>query len=263
LICPPGKEIHLPIRLFNPRGIPLDNIKVKLSSDYPTVEILGGALTTGTIAPGDIADLSSQLKVRFTSGAGGLAPTRLDLHVTYDEWHEVTYAIDLLVIPEVLPTPAAMEILDGRTMTFKVFRQQGNQGGGALIDRTVTEGRGNGNGILEPGEEATIWVKMDQGMDPFDKNSWHRCRVYSDSPWLSESSLLEEEKQREWTGAQDRTSVLALSAKAPSGTLIPLLLENESWSFYWTPDVRYGTEPLYQAFQRHTRHLHRHLLTVP
>jgi pimeloyl-ACP methyl ester carboxylesterase len=263
LISPPAKEINLPIRLFNPRGAALDKVKVELSSDYPTVEILQGTFTTGAIAPGGIADLSSQLKARFTSGAGGLAPTRLELHITYDGWQQATYPIDLLVVPEVISAPAAMEILDGRTMTFKVFRQQGNQGGGALIDRTVTEGHGNGNGILEPGEEATIWVKMVQGMDPFDKNSWHRCRIYSDSAWLAERQLLEEDKQREWTGAQERTTLLALSAKAPAGTAIPLLLENESWSFYWTPDVRYGKEPLYQPYQRHTQHLHRQILTVP
>jgi hypothetical protein len=38
------------------------------------------------------------------------------------------------------------------------------------VTRTVTEGKGNGNGVLEPGEEATIWVRMRQGLDPFDKN---------------------------------------------------------------------------------------------
>src|SRR5881397_1128231 len=58
------------------------------------------------------------------------------------------------------------------TSTFKVFRQSGNQGGGAAIERTVSEGKGNGNGVPEPGEKVTIWVKMTQGMDPFDKNTW-------------------------------------------------------------------------------------------
>jgi hypothetical protein len=42
-----------------------------------------------------------------------------------------------------------------------------------------------------------------------------------------------------------------------------LLLDNESWSFRYTPDVRYGAEPLYQAFQLHTRHLHQYELKVP
>jgi hypothetical protein len=263
LLCPPGKIIPLPLRIFNPRGARMEKVKAELSSDYPTVKIVHGSCAIEGIEPGGVADLSSQLKVQLTAGAGPLAPTRLTLRLTYDGWYETTQDLDLLAVPEVIPAPAALEILDGRTLTFKIFRQQGNQGGGSVIDRTVTEGRGNGNGILEPGEEATIWVKMLQGMDPFDKNSWHRCRVYPDSPWLEETGLIEEEKQREWTGAQERTSRLTLSAGTPRGTAIPLLLENESWSFYYTPDVRYGNELLYQPFQRHTPHLHSAQIKVP
>jgi len=67
--------------------------------------------------------------------------------------------------------------MDGRTKAFRVFRQKGNQGGGSAVERTVTEGKANGNGVLEPGEEATIWVKLAQGHDPFDKGNWHRARV--------------------------------------------------------------------------------------
>ena len=53
------------------------------------------------------------------------------------------------------------------------------------------------------------------------------------------------------------------SPQAPAGVRIPLLLDNESWSFHYTPDVRYGREKLYQAFQLHTHHLHRYELKVP
>jgi hypothetical protein len=35
-------------------------------------------------------------------------------------------------------------------------------------------------------------------------------------------------------------------------------LDNETWSYHFTPDVRYGREPLYQAFQLHRHHLHRY-----
>ena len=163
----------------------------------------------------------------------------------------------------ILPRPLAVEILDGRTITLPVFRQKGNQGGGASVPRTVTEGRGNGNGILEPGEDATIWIKLEQGLDPFDKGNWYRAKIHSDSPWLTEVDDLEEQKQLEWTSAKERTSVVRLSPGTPPGTSIPLTLDNESWSFWWTPDVRYGVEPLYQAFQLHEHHLHRFAISVP
>ena len=171
--------------------------------------------------------------------------------------------LDVLVIPENVPPPLEVMILDGRTATLNVFRQKGNQGGGASVSRTVTEGKGNGNGVLEPGEEATLWVHMRQGMDPFDKNNWYRAKVYSDSPWVTEVNRLEEQKGLEWTSAEELTSVIRLSPETPHGTRIPLLLDNESWSFAWTPDVRYGEEKLYQAFQLHAHHLHRYELVVP
>jgi hypothetical protein len=180
----------------------------------------------------------------------------------YDGWHTTSEPVDILITPERVPEPAAIEILDGRTASFRVFHQKGNQGGGSAIERKVTEGKGNGNGILEPGEQATIWVKLAQGMDPFDKDNWYRAKVYSDSRWITEVADIQEQKQREWTGAQNRTSLIELAKDTPTGT-IPLLLDNESWTFLYTPDVRYGPEKLYQAFQLHSRHLHKYEVRVP
>jgi hypothetical protein len=233
-------------------------VRVRVTSDYPTVRIASEAVSIESIAPGAVADLSERIVARFTAGAGNFAPTRMRVEFGFDDWHTASESIDLLVAPEVMPAPSGVEVMDGRTLTLPVFRQKGNQGGGAAVEVTLTEGKGNGNGVLEPGEEATVWVKLAQGMDPFDKNNWHRCKVFADSPWLVEIEDLQNPKQREWTGAQERASLLRLDAGAPTGTVIPVILSNESWSFHYTPDVRYGVEKLYQAFQLHTTHLHRY-----
>jgi predicted alpha/beta superfamily hydrolase len=259
----PQTDISLPIRIYNPRGVAMKAVSARLISEYPTVQLLSQSAEIPSIETCSFADLSNDFRVRFTAGAGYYEPTRLQLNLTYDGWYETSETIDVLVLPEIIPGPAAIEILDGRTLDFKVFRQSGNQGGGKSIDRRVTEGKGNGNGILEPGEEATIWVKMPQGMDPFDKGNWYRCKVYSNSPWLTEVADLQEPKQREWTSSMERTSVIRLSPQAPRGTKISITLDNESWSFRFTPDVRFGVEKLYQAFQFHTNHLHRYELKVP
>lgn len=241
----------------------MTDVKVTLSSDYATVQVLKGEVNVAKLEPGAPVDLSPALHVRFTAGEGYFARTRLKLEITYDGYHGVTKNIDVLVIPENVPPPMEVVILDGRTATLNVFRQKGNQGGGGSVPRKLTEGQGNGNGVLEPGEEATIWVHLHQGMDPFDKNNWYRAKVYSDSPWITEVGDLEELKQLEWTSGMERTSVIRLSPHTPHGTRIPLLLDNESWSYWWTPDVRYGKEKLYQAFQLHTHHLHKYELVVP
>lgn len=262
LRLPAGKQVHLPVRIYNPRAEPVVHVGVALSSDYPTVKLLSQAVTIPRIEAGGVADLTPQLAVEFTAGSGYFAPTLLVLKLTYDGWHEKSENIDLLVTPDRLPAPAAYQILDGRTVTVPVFRQKGNQGGGGSIPRTVHEGQGNGNGKLEPGEEATIWVQLEQGLDPFDKGNWYRAKVYTDSPWITEPARFEEQKQLEWTGAKELTSVIRLAPDTPPGTEIPLLLDNESWSFTYTPDVRYGKEVLYQAFELHEHYLHQLKLIV-
>ena len=254
LRLPPNQDVKLPIRIYNPGSAALADVKVVLSSDYPTVQVLKGEVTIPKIEPGASADVSSGLLVRFTAGEGYFARTRLTLGIPY---YGVEKNIDVMVIPENVPPPMEVMIMDGRTNTFNVFRQKGNQGGGGSVPRKVSEGKGNGNGLLEPGEEATIWVHLHQGMDPFDKNNWYRAKVYSDSPWVTEVGNMEEQKQLEWTSGMERTSVIRLSPNTPHGTRIPLLLDNESWSYVWTPDVRFGVEKLYQARQFHTHHLHR------
>ncbi|UCF35589.1 MAG: hypothetical protein JSU96_12195 [Acidobacteriota bacterium] len=258
----PREERGLPIRLFNPRGEALENVRVELTTDYPTVQILRGTLEIDRIEPGAIADLSEELASRFFAGGGYFAPVRLMLKLTYDGWHERTEEIDVLIAPEDLPEPAEILVFDGRTLTLPVFRQKGNQGGGASVERQVTEGRGDGDGVFEPGEEATLWVRLKQGLDPFDQGNWYRCKVRSESPWIREVGDIQEEKQLEWTGAKNRSSLLRLDPQTPSSKRIPLILENESWSYEFTPDVRYGDEPLYQAFQKHAFHLHRYELVI-
>ncbi|MCP5120316.1 MAG: hypothetical protein GY953_56700 [bacterium] len=254
---PPNTDVALPIRIYNPRGEPMKEVRVSISSDYPTVRLLAKETTIPEIAPGAVVDLSDRLQARFTAGAGYFSPARLEVGFVYDGWYQDRKNIDVLIIPESIPVPAAVEVLDGRTAKFRVFRQHGNSGGGAPIEREVTEGSGNGNGVLEPGEQATIWVKHVQGMDPFDKNNWCRAKVYSDSEWIAEVDDIQEQRQREWTGAFHRSSVIRLPPNAPRGARIPLLLDTESWSFHYTPDVRYGTEPLLQGYQLHQNHLHR------
>jgi enterochelin esterase-like enzyme len=259
----PEQELSLPVRIYNPRGVAMEAVRVTLTSEYPTVQIVTGETVMPKLESGTATNIADRLRVRFTAGAGYFAPTRLLLTLTYDGWHTVTKNIDVLVTPELIETAREVMILDGRTVTLNVFRQKGNQGGGSSIPRTLTEGKGNGNGILEPGEEATIWVRIKQGLDPFDKNNWYRAKVYSDARWITEVGDLQEQKQLEWTSAKERTSVVRLETSTLAGTRLPLLLDNESWSYTWTPDVRYGTERLYQAFQLHRRHLHRYEIVVP
>jgi poly(3-hydroxybutyrate) depolymerase len=244
----------LPLRVYNPQWRVATNIGVKVSSEYPTIAFESAETVVAKIEAGEVADVSNALRARFTAGDGYFAPTRLVVKfVEHGGTSEVGTVFDVLVAPDGLAEPWQVVVLDGRSCTFPVFRQKGNQGGGGPVKRTVTEGKGNGNGVLEPGEQATVWVRLKQGIDPFDKGNWYRAKVYSESPGVvREVGDIAEQKQLEWTGAKERTSLI----ERVSAGEVSLVLDNESWSYRFTPDVRYGTEKLYQAFQVHRRHVH-------
>ena len=248
-----GEAVSLPVRIFNPNGGALKHIAVSLSSAWPTVGVVKGKAAIPSLGSGEVADVSGSLQVRFTAGDGDFARARLQLQITVEGGAPVKRDFDVLIAPDSLPPPLEVAILDGRALTIPVFRQQGNQGGGASIERRVREGVGNGNGVLEPGEQATIWLRLKQGIDPFDKNNWCRAKVYPESPLLEEIGDIQEEKQREWTGAQNRSSLVRLTTAGD----VDAILDCESYSFQSSPGVRYGTEPLYQPFQVHKHHLFR------
>lgn len=256
----PGKPLTLPVRIWNPGAMPRKNLHLELTSEYPTVQILHGSAEVPELKPGQMLDLSSAFRVQFTAGDGDFARARLLLDVNAQAGDKAqgpaeTHAdIDVLVAPSNLSPPQGIAVLDGQTKTFPIF-WQGVHGGGTSVPRTVTEGTGNRNGELEPGEQATVWIQVAQGLDPFDKGNWCRTKVYTDSPWIKETADLQESKGREWTSAENRTSVIELNPATPDGTKVNAILDCETYSYYFTPDVRYGKQPLYQPYQ-----LHRHQL---
>ncbi len=261
-IVEPDVEQHLPIRLLNSYDFTVRDIGVSLTCRYPTVKISGGEFTIDSIAPGQVVDLGERITQRFVSTTGFFQHCRLNLHLRYDGWHGEDRRIDVRVLPTPLATPDSVVVLDGRTATFDVFRQGGNQGGGFIRQRTVSEVQGNGNGIAEPGEEVTIWVRTVQGLDPLDKHSWHRTKIYSADPHLGALRDIAESKEREWTSVKDHTSAVMISPRCPPGRPIELLLESESYSFVWKPDYRYGEQLLQQAFQFHRDNVQRYVLRI-
>jgi hypothetical protein len=264
----PSKPLTLPIRLWNSGSAPLRNLHVELTSDYPTVQILRGTADIPELKSGQVADLTSKFLVQFTAGDGDFARTRLYLNASSATAENKTDSaalhtyFDVMVAPSNLAPPLAVAVLDGRTQTFSTF-YQGVHGGGISVPRQVTEGKGNGNGELDPGEQATIWVQGAQGLDPFDKENWCRAKVYTDSPWITEIADFQENKGREWTSSQNRTSLIELDPATPKGTEVHTILDCETYSYTFTPDVRYGTQPLYQPYQFHRHQLYLWTWKVP
>ena len=88
LRLPPQTSAALPLRVYNPRGEAMTEVKIEASSEYPTVQFLSRTATLPKIEPGAVVDLSQQFTMRLTSGNGYFEPLRVQVKLTYDGWHE-------------------------------------------------------------------------------------------------------------------------------------------------------------------------------
>ena len=255
-----GEPVYLPLELLNTNSKSLENVSVSLASEYPAVTITGSPFTMESLESGGVVDLSDKFRQTYISSDRNFHHCRLLLTISSGNLSDTTY-IDVRVAPTPLERPAEVMIMDGRTQTFKVFRQF-SKGGGEMIERTVSEGEGNGNGIAEPGEEVTVWVRTVQGMDASDKNSWHRTKVFCSDPLIVESKDYAEQKGIEWTSVRDHTSAVRINRECPPGHEFKLTLRNESYSYYWLPDTRFGPRLLRQPIQYHRQHVTGYTLKV-
>ncbi|MFC1614147.1 alpha/beta hydrolase-fold protein [Gemmatimonadota bacterium] len=255
-----GTPERLPMKLLNTNLASLENVTVTLTSEYPTVKISGSPVMLESVKAGGVVDLSELFMQEFISADRTFHHCRLVLTVEYEGQVDTT-DVDVRIAPTPLEEPVEVLVLDGRTHTFRIFRQF-SKGGGEIIERTVTEGEGNGNGVAEPGEEFTVWIRTVQGMDPYDKNTWHRTKVFCDDQLIVNSKDYAEQKGIEWTSVRDHTSEVRISEKCPPGHEFHLVLRNESYSYYWTPNTRFGPRLLRQPIQYHRTHVTGHTLKV-
>lgn len=64
-------------------------------------------------------------------------------------------------------------IFDGRTVQLPVYRYNWGDWDERVRPVTISEGQGNGNGIAEPGEIFSVWIRIPSGEAPDDLDTWH------------------------------------------------------------------------------------------
>ena len=64
-------------------------------------------------------------------------------------------------------------IFDGRSEQLPVYRYNWGDWDERVRHETISEGHGNGNGIAEPGEIFSVWIRIPSGEAPEDKDTWH------------------------------------------------------------------------------------------
>ncbi len=222
-----GKPMHLDLKVVNLGTKAAKEIEIAISSNHPFLVFQDNKEEIREIKPENYEELNSAFAFTITKFTDDSSVGAMDLQIKEEG---VTIGKQRLMFFAVPASPYISAdnviVLDGRTVTDVPVYMQGKD---TIEKKVLTGGKGNGNGILEKGEEALIFVKLRQGMAPKDINTYHRTCLINpfDDPYLQVKKLHYEEKLRQ-AGATSVSSVLSVAGDIPSGHTFDLWLKVES-----------------------------------
>jgi hypothetical protein len=145
-----GSDVKLMVRIVNKGSSPARNVRATLTSTRPAARVIQGDVSFGDIAVNAVKAGNASLAFRVDADSIEIQKFNLTLRDDKkDEW------IEPIVIPLRKPAPeiSDFEIADGKAVT--VTRS-------GIKEESVTLGKGNGDGVANPGEFIVILVR-DQG----------------------------------------------------------------------------------------------------
>ena len=106
-----------------------------------------------------------------------------------------------------------------------------SQGLNIIEKQEISGGSGNGNGILERGEEVQVYIKLEKGKAINDTNTFHRTYLINhlEEPFINVNQLLYEER-------------LLQASKTHTGTILSISDNTSGNNFF---DLWFKIESLY------------------
>ena len=87
---------------------------------------------------------------------------------------EREHIIQVIVKKEVeIEDDFSVKIFDGKTENISTYKYGWHKWDSPVTTGTITEGKGNGNGIAEVGEIFSIWIQTPSFIDKRDGSTWH------------------------------------------------------------------------------------------
>lgn len=203
----PGVENKLSIDLLN-RGSDFNQkskVKLKIYSRDTGVRILNDTHLFG-VDPGKRLYQSPEFIISVDKNPpGNAAPSEIkfSIHIDLDSVHTE----DEIIVPVFYQAP--------------VFNHFMVDDGRPVKDSLPAYGQGNGDGIIQPGEEITVYV------------DGHRTRIYTDDPYVQTASerLIDEALPAKWPDGFTLTSVIRIDPSCPNGHRIECLFNYETKDF--------------------------------
>lgn len=236
VFCEVGQIVGLSFTLVNVGAEPTGLVVIRATTPEPFVELLRDEIHLPAIDPAS----KLEVKERITFSA-----TKYDMpHPDADGWVgkialEISYESVLQTESFLIyPTPESpvgtdemdVLVLDGATRTFPSYNQEAH----AVYDKTVTGGAGNGNGVLDPGEEAIVFLRLPKGLGEDDVHTWHPAYLLNPDAYAfirHETRFIGREREANWSGAAGMQSLIKVDPSAATGTEVVFWFQVEVYEF--------------------------------
>ena len=170
-----GKKISLSFEVINLSPSRLDSVVFTCSTENTEAICIETGPKSYDLEPGEVTILNDLVTItgNFTSRNKNLAYLRLG--IIHNGIPSSRERIIQVHITDTLKEVPAEDILvfDGRSEQLLVYRYDWGDWDRKVRLETISEGRGNGNGIAEPGETFSVWIRIPEGEDPEDLDTWH------------------------------------------------------------------------------------------
>ena len=209
-----GKDVSLSIKILNKGMSMAKKIVAKLSATRKSANIIKGQSEFGSIGVNEIKTCQTPFSFRVQADSIEIAKFKLTLKDEHNnEW------VDFFELPlkKNLPGIKDFEIADGKIFTVAK---------GGVDSETILLGRGNADGIANPGESIVLLVK--------DQNKYWRTALFSSDQFINPFGINVRQSD-DWTdfdhvGASAKYNVSLIGSNCPENHNIVFFAE------YWLPD---------------------------
>jgi poly(3-hydroxybutyrate) depolymerase len=209
-----NKEVAVSVKILNKGFADAWNVKAVLSSTRDHVDILNSEAEFGTIGINKI--VIGQVPFTFYVKTDSIEMTRLKLVIRDGNNHEWTEFFELPLRKD-LPALENVVVADGKI--FTVARA-------GIYDETVLLGRGNGDGIANPGESIVILAN--------DHDRYYRTSLISNNKFVNPHGINKRESDSwqdyDHIGGSAKYSIPVISSRCPENQVIEFFAE------YWLPE---------------------------
>jgi hypothetical protein len=209
-----GEESSLDFTIVNIGNKDAENVEITVTSEHPYITFSKNKISLKDIGIKKAIEESDKIKFTISkySDDTSIGNLLLEIKVNGVVLDTTTVVFFTTTKSEYVNSDDVI-VLDGRMVKdIPVFHQSSN----TIKKDSLSGGKGNGNGILEQGEEALVFIRIPQGMSKVDRNTYHKTYLLnSSSDKYVEVNKLQYDEKIHQAGATSVSSILTISDDVP------------------------------------------------